>query len=157
MRIEFSTGAKKEIEKLLTHYPTKEAALLPTLHLAQKEFGYLSNEVMEYVAGLLGVSPVRVRDVVSFYDMFYPHPVGKYILRVCQTLSCSLMGAAMVVEHLENRLGVKAGETTPDRKFTLVKVECLASCGTGPAMMVNEKHYENLTEEKIDRILESLE
>jgi NADH-quinone oxidoreductase subunit E len=124
--------------------------------LAQKEFGHISNEVMKYVASLLSLSPAEVYDTVSFYFMFHTKPVGKNVIYVCHTLSCSIMGAKNIVKHIEDKLGVKVGETTSDGKFTLKKAECLGSCGTAPMMQVNDDYHENLTLEKVDRILESL-
>ncbi|MBI2339270.1 MAG: NADH-quinone oxidoreductase subunit NuoE [Deltaproteobacteria bacterium] len=154
--VEFSAENKKRLEEILSHYPTKQAALLPTLWLAQEQFGHISRETMEYVAGLLDVSPAHVYGVVTFYTMFRQKPGGKYHLQVCRTLSCALVGAESLLEHLKKKIGIAENETTPDGRFSLCTVECLASCGTGPAMMVNEKYYENLDPKKIDEILAGL-
>ncbi|MBI4594754.1 MAG: NADH-quinone oxidoreductase subunit NuoE [Candidatus Tectomicrobia bacterium] len=155
--MEFSQETKEKFTKILEKYPVTEAALLPTLHLAQKEFGYLSTESMDYVAQLLGLPPVRVYGVASFYTMFNRKPVGKYHIQVCTNLSCSLMGAEEMVKHLENRLHIKMGQTSADGKFTLSSVECLGSCGTAPMMQINDLYYENLTSERIDQIVAQLE
>ncbi len=154
--IEFSTQTKKKLEECLTHYPTRQAALLPTLWLAQEEFGTVTLEVMEYVAGLLDISPAHVYSVATFYTMFHLKPVGKYHLQVCRTLSCALMGGERILDHLKKRLGIEEGEVTPNGKFSLCAVECLASCGTAPAMMINEKYYENLDVQKVEKILDEL-
>jgi NADH-quinone oxidoreductase E subunit len=157
MAVEFSEAAKKEFEEILQHYPTKEAAMLPTLHLAKREFGHISLDVMNYIGKLLDLHPTRVANVVSFYTLFPREPEGKYVIQVCSTLSCQLMGAETVVEHIKKKLNIDVGETTPDKKFTLKKVECLGSCGTAPVMQINDDYYEQLTEEKIDQILDNLE
>lgn len=154
--MEFSKEAKKEFEECLTRYPTKQAALLPVLWLAQKEFKVITNDVMEYVAGLLDVSPAHVYGVTTFYTLFNLKPVGKYHIQVCRTLSCALQGAESIVEYLKKKLNIAEGESTPSGKYSLCTVECLASCGSGPAMMINEKYYENLDVLKLDQILDSL-
>jgi NADH-quinone oxidoreductase E subunit len=156
MALEFSLDTWKKFEEVVGRYPKREAALVPVLYLAQKEFGYLSVEAMEYVAKIMGLSPARVYSVVSFYTMLNMKPVGKYHFQVCRTLPCGLMGAERLTAHLKKKLGIELGETTPDGKFTLAEVECLASCGTAPMMQVNEDYYENLTEEKLDEILQTL-
>jgi len=156
MAVEFSEAAKKELEEILKHYPDRQAAMLPVLHLAKREFKAITPEVMEYVASLLEVPPIKVMDTTSFYTMFPRQKEGKYVIQVCSTLSCSLMGAETVVDYLKKKLNIDVGQTTPDGKFTLKKVECLGSCGTAPVMQINDDYYESLTEEKIDKILESL-
>ncbi len=157
MSIEFSPENKKKFEETLTHYPTRRAALLPTLWIAQRQFGWISPEVMEYIASLLEIPPVKVYEVATFYTMYNTKPVGKYHLQVCRTLSCELCGKEKIVNHLQSKLGIKAGETTADGRFTLTEVECLGSCGTAPMMQVNDDYFENLTPEKIDTILKGLE
>ncbi|OIP33440.1 MAG: NAD(P)H-dependent oxidoreductase subunit E [Deltaproteobacteria bacterium CG2_30_66_27] len=156
MSVVFSDTATAEFERLLTRYPDKEAVILPTLHLAQKEFGYVSDEAVVYVAGLLGVSPARIEGIATFYTMYDRKPVGKYHVQVCRNISCSLLGAEHLIEHVAMKLGVKPGGTTPDGKFTLSLAECLGSCGTAPVMQVNDDYYENLTEASIDAILDRL-
>jgi NADH-quinone oxidoreductase E subunit len=145
-----------EFRSILTRYPTKRAALLPTLHLAQREFGYISSETLEYIASLLELTPAEVWNAVSFYSLFYRKAMGMYVVQVCQTLSCSLLGAQHILDHLVKKLGINPGETTSDKRFSLLKVECLGSCGTAPVMRINDEYYENLTTEKIDALLDSL-
>jgi NADH-quinone oxidoreductase E subunit len=152
----FSEETRAKHDRLLTRYPDREAAILPTLYLAQREFGHLSDEAILYVADLLGFTPARIYGVATFYTMFNKKPVGKYHLQVCRNLSCSLMGAEHLIEHVARKIGVKPGETTADGRFTLSTVECLGSCGTAPVMQVNDDYYENLTEESIDAILDGL-
>lgn len=154
--MEFSSENKKKFEEILGHYPTKQAALLPTLWLVQEEFGYISEEAMKYVAGLLDLSPAHVYGVTTFYTMFHLKPPGKYSIQVCRTISCALVGSETILEYIKRKLGIDENEATSDGRFSLCTVECLGSCGTGPMMMVNEKYYENLTAEKVDRILEQL-
>jgi NADH-quinone oxidoreductase E subunit len=156
MTLEFSTSSKQRLEETLKLYPDKRAALLPALWLAQREFGYVSQEAMEYVAGLLGLSPAYVYGVSTFYSMYRKQPKGRHLIQVCTNISCALMGAEHVVEYLAQKLGIKAGGTTPDGKFSLVCVECLGACGGAPMMQVNDTYYENLTREKIDKILAEL-
>ena len=157
MALEFSPETLKKVQEAITRYPKKEAAMLPVLCLAQEEFGYLSQDAIEYVAEIMGLPPARVYGVVTFYTMRHTKPIGKYHIQVCRTLSCALLGAEKVAALLKARLGVEVGETTPDGKFTLSEVECLASCGTGPMMQINEDYYENLTGKKVEEILLSLE
>lgn len=131
--------------------------MLPALHVAQEDQGHLSPEVITEVADCFEVSPGDVESVASFYTMFHKRPVGKYLLQVCTNVSCSLMGAQHILDRISDKLGIKEGETTPDGKFTLATVECLGTCGTAPVMQVNEKFHENLTAEKVDELLESLD
>jgi NADH-quinone oxidoreductase subunit E len=129
---------------------------LPVLYLAQQEFGYLNHEAIEYVAKLMGQPPARVHGVVSFYTMLNMKPLGRHHIQLCRTLPCALRGATKITRFLKKTLGIEVGETTPDGRFTFSEVECLASCGTGPMMQVNDDYYENLSEEKITEILQSL-
>ena len=156
MPFQWTKENKIEIADILTRYPTKQAAMLPVLNLAQKEFGWIAPEVMEMVAKELDVSVAHVYGVVTFYTMYNRQPVGKYHLQVCRTLSCAMMGAEKLTEHLKCKLNIGLGETTPDKRFTMTEVECLASCGTAPAMVVNEEYYEEMTPELLDEILEKL-
>jgi NADH-quinone oxidoreductase subunit E len=153
MALQFSAAAKQKFEQIRSKYPTECAALLPALYLAQEEFGYVSLEAMEYVAKLLNVSPATVYGVATFYTMYNKAPVGKHLVQVCMNLPCALRGAEEVFEYISKKLGVKAGETTKDGKFTLMKVECLGACGNAPMMQVNDKYYEDLTPAKVDEIL----
>ncbi len=154
MTIQFSEESYKQFEEILTHYPNKRAAILPTFWLAQKEFGYLSPDTMEYIGQLLGLSPAYVASVASFYTMFNREPVGKFHVQVCTNLSCTLLGAEHILECLEKKLGVGLGQTTPDGNFTLSEVECLGSCGTAPVAQINDDYYENLTPEGTLRLLD---
>ena len=156
MAVEFSPAAKAKFDEILTRYPIKRAAIMPTLWLAQEEFGWLSNEVLEYVAGLLELSPAFTAGVASFYTMYYKQPVGKHHVQVCTNLSCALVGSDRIVDCLRERLGVGVGETTTDGKFTLSVVECLASCGTAPMMQINDDYCENLTPERTLEIIDRL-
>jgi NADH-quinone oxidoreductase subunit E len=151
-----SENAKAEIKQFKGKYPDPKSALLTALHVAQREHGWLSPEVMRDVAEVMELPPTEVASVTSFYTMFNRQPVGENLVQVCTNISCSLLGAEHIVEYLKNKLGIDLGETTPDNKFTLVTVECLGSCGTAPMMQINNTYYENLTEEKIDRILKEL-
>ena len=154
---EFSPQAKAEIERLLVRYPVKQAVLLPVLRIAEREFGRIDEASVACVARELGLSPGHVHGVLTFYTHYRRPGDGKYVVQVCSTLSCALRGAREVVRHLEDRLGIQPGQTTPDGKFTLKKVECLGSCGTAPVVQINDDYHEDLTPQKLDKILDSLE
>lgn len=147
---------ERELADILTRYPTKMAACIPLLHLCQDQNGWVSEEVMLFVAHKLDLPPAHVRGVVTFYTLFNQHPVGKHQVWVCKTLPCALRGAFDVLHQCEKRLGIKAGETTQDGKVTLRTAECLASCGTAPMMQVDKDYLENLTPERVDEILTRL-
>lgn len=153
----FSADSLALVHKIMKRYPEgkQKSALIPVLHLAQAEFGgWLSPQVMDYVASLLSIQPIEVYEVASFYTMFNLKPVGKCLIEVCRTSSCWLLGAEDIVRHIERKLNIKEGETTTDGMFTLKTVECLGSCGTAPMMMVGADFHENLTLEKVDDLLE---
>jgi len=156
MSLKFSPEAEKKIKEIIKHYPEKQSALLPILHLAQKEFGYINEEVENLVAQILDIKPIKVREVVTFYTMFHQKPVGKYHIQVCRNISCSLNGAEDLINYISEKLGIKVGETTPDQKFTLSVVECLGACEHAPCMQINSEYYGNLDKKKIDLILERL-
>ena len=156
MALEFSPETLKQFEATVARYPKKEAAMLPVLYLAQREFGHLGPEAIEYVARLMEQSPARVHGVVSFYTMYNVKPIGRHHIQVCRTLSCALGGAEKITAIIKKKIGIEPGQTTADGRFTLSEVECLASCGTAPMMQVNDDYYENLTEEKLTEILDSL-
>jgi NADH-quinone oxidoreductase subunit E len=157
MAVQFSVVTKQKFDELVTRYPQKKAALLPTLWLAQDEFGQLTPEVLEYVASLLDLPPSKPYAVASFYTMYNLKGQGKYKIEVCRTLSCAMCGAFDILEHLEHKLGIKTGETTPDGRFTLGTAECLGSCGTAPMFQINgHEYYEDLTTAKVDEILAGL-
>ncbi len=152
----FKPETEAEIVELLAKYPTKKAALLPVLHLAQRDYGWMSDDAMALVAKRLDLPVAHVYGVVTFYTMYHQKPVGKYVIEVCRTLSCAMMGAEKITRCLEKKLGIKVGETTPDNLYTLAEVECLASCGTAPAASINGAYYENLTPEKVGKVLQEL-
>lgn len=155
--VKFSAETEALMQSIISRYPEgrHKSALLPLLHLAQAESdGWLSVPVMNRVAEILNIKPIEVFEVASFYTMFHLKPVGKCLIEVCRTSSCWLRGANDIVHHIENRLGIKNGETTPDGKFTLTTVECLGSCGTAPMLQIGEDFHENLTMEKVDQLLE---
>ena len=147
---------EQAIAELLTHYPLAEAALLPVLHKVQDELGWLPLAAMDWVAERLALPRTRVYSVASFYTMFLREPPGRHRLEICTNLSCSLMGAEHLRNHLCQRLGIKPGQTTPDGEITLTEVECLGSCGTAPVMIVDDEYHESLTPDKIDALLDGL-
>lgn len=155
-RVEFPEAVKKRFDEVLTRYPNKEAALLPTLHLVQETWGWISPEAVHYVGGLLDLSPATVFGVVSFYDMYNQKPVGKYQLRVCTNLSCMVSNAYDIYEGLCEKLGVQPHETTRDGLYTVVEVECLGSCGTAPVVQVNNDYHENMSVPKMEELLTRL-
>ena len=158
--LKFSSESLAVIEKIIARYPEgkHKSALIPVLHIAQAEFdGWLSPEAMNAVAAILKLQPVEVYEVASFYTMFNLKPVGKCLIEVCRTSSCWLRGANEIVEHIENKLNIKDGETTADGMFTLKTVECLGSCGSAPMMMIGAQFHENLSYEKVDTILATCE
>ena len=151
-----SESSKSRIRDLFPRYPEKRSAMLAALRIAQEEHGYVTEEAMADIAVLLEQTPVQVYETATFYTMFSLQPVGKHVIQVCRTLSCALVGADGLVRYLEQTLAIKPGETTPDGLFSLKTVECLAACGAGPMMQINDDYYEYLTREKIDRILADL-
>ena len=154
--VEFPAEAKKRFDYILTRYPNKEAALLPTLHLAQEVWGWISPEVVHYVGSLLDLSPATVFGVVSFYNMYNQKPVGKYHLQVCTNLSCMVNNAYDIYDHLCAKLAVKPGDITPDGLYTVTEVECLGSCDTAPVVQVNNDYHENIDVKKMDELLTRL-
>lgn len=148
---------KKELgERYLPRYPTKRAALLPALHMIQHHYNWIPTRALQEVAEFLEISPAEALDTASFYEEYWLKPKGKYLIQVCRSLACAICGSKRLTRHLERKLGIAAGETTPDGKFTLIELECLGSCGTAPAMLVNEVLYENLTPESLDKIIDAL-
>ena len=152
----FSPEVEAEIDRHIAKYPVQRSAILPIMFIVQRERGYLDAAGIAYIARRLDLTITDVWEVATFYTMINLKPVGKYHIQVCRTLSCQLLGAEKIVEHISKRLGIKPGETTPDGRFTLSWVECLGSCGTAPAMQIGFDYYENLTPEKVDEILDSL-
>lgn len=156
MSKQFSSETVQKIKEVITHFPTKRAALLPVLRMAEEEWGYLDEPACEVVARYLEISPAHVYGVLSFYTHFKRAWHGRYRIMFCRTLMCDLRGGAEIFEHIQKKLGISSGERTVDGLFSLEKVECLASCGTAPAMQINENYYENLSPEKVNEILENL-
>src|SRR5947209_10237003 len=152
-----SQKAIEEIEALKARYPSARSALMPALYIAQDENGgYLSKEALRDVADVMGLTPADVESVASFYSMYNKRPVGKYMIEVCTNISCSLLGAQSLAQHIEERLGVPIGENTPDGLFTVKRVECMAACGGAPAIQVNGLYHENMTAERFDALVEEL-
>lgn len=142
------------VAEILKRYPvSKRSAALPVLHLIQERLGSISNEAIEWAARQLDVHPVHLLELVTFYPMFRQQPVGRYHIKVCRTLSCQLNGGDRLREHLLKKLQIRPDETTPDGRFTVSEIECLASCGTAPCMMINEEIHEGVTPQKADEIL----
>jgi NADH-quinone oxidoreductase E subunit len=156
MPIEFSAQAKQRIERLLTQYPNRQAALLPVLHLAQDEFGHLGDEALHLVAATLELPHAHVFGVVTFYTMFHREKEGRNELMVCTNVSCMLRGGYDILHHIEKRLGITAGESTPDGCFHLVEEECLAACANAPMMICGDRYFLDLTPEKVDAALDEL-
>jgi NADH-quinone oxidoreductase subunit E len=156
--ISFTPERLTRTQEIIARYPEgkQKSALLPLLHLAQEQWGWLSSEVMDYVASLLQIEPIEVYEVATFYTMFHLEPVGKNVIEYCRTGPCCLMGGEDIYGYLREKLGIEAGQTTADGLFTLKEVECLAACGWGPVFQIREKYYMNLTRERIDEIVEEL-
>jgi len=152
----FSETLVKKLNAIVSKSETKRSALIPVLREIQNEYGYLSAQSMEEAATMLGISPSSVQNVATFYTMFFTEPAGKHIVWVCRTLSCALRGAEHVEHYMCDKLGIKTGETTPDGKITLMEAECLASCGTAPAMLVDNTLEENLTKARVDQVIQEL-
>jgi NADH-quinone oxidoreductase E subunit len=152
-----SEQAKQRMRDIAARYPVARSAILPALHIAQQEESYITPEGLQTVAELLGLTVDDVESVATFYTMYYQRPPGKKVIKVCNSISCYLRGCDGLIEHLEARLGIKRGETTPDGKFTLLTAECLASCGTAPVLQVNDEFVENVTPEKADVLINELD
>jgi len=158
--VEFSPSLIAKFDEIVARYPQgkQKSGLLPILHEVQAELGWLSPVAMDKVAGYLGILPIEVYEVASFYTMYFLKPQGKYMLEVCRTGPCCLVGAEKLMVHIEEKLGVKEGEVTPDGLFSWRGVECLAACGFGPVLQIGPEYtfYENLNEEKVDKLIEDL-
>lgn len=144
---------KDEIAEIISRYPVKRSALIPLLYVAQRDEGYVTETAMKEIAALLQLTPSQVYETATFYTMVNLKRVGTFHIQVCKSLMCALVGSDTVIGWIKRKLGIGPGETTADGLFTLSAVECLAACGTGPMMQINDDYYERLTEEKIDRIL----
>ena len=156
MSLKLSPQSLKRVKEVMTHYPNKQAALLPILQIVQEEKGYVPEEMEADIAETVEVPVVRVREVITFYTLYNRQPVGKYHVQMCRTISCTLCGHRELLKYMKEKLGVEAGQTSPDGKYTLNVVECLAACEMAPAMQINEKYYGNLSVERIDEILANL-
>jgi NADH-quinone oxidoreductase subunit E len=143
-------------KKYFPRYPTKRAVLLPTLHAVQHQYGWIPTAAMEEIATFLEITPAEVMDTATFYEEYWLKPKGKYLIQVCRSLACEICQSKQLTEHVQKKLNVEIGETTADGRFTLVELECLGSCGTAPAVLVNEVLHENLTPEKLDAELNKL-
>jgi len=150
---EKSVNRIKEKVKL---YPRRKSAILPALTIAYRQVGHLNEDIYREISAIIKVPYIEIAEAATFYTLFPKKPVGKYLIQVCHNISCALLGADSLITYLEEKLGIKKGETTPDGLFTLVSVECLGSCATAPMMQVNQDYYENLTREKVDKIIEEL-
>lgn len=158
--IEFSPTLITKFNELVSRYPAEKqkSALLPILHLVQAEYGWLSSSVMDRVADYLEILPIEVYEVATFYTMYFTKPTGKFMLEVCRTGPCCLVGAERIMKHIEVKLGVREGEITSDGLFSWRGVECLAACGMAPVLQIGPEYtfYENLTEESVDQLIENL-
>jgi NADH-quinone oxidoreductase E subunit len=151
-----SEQARQQISQVAEKYPQVRSAILPALHVAYDEHGYISDEMFQEISEVLGIKFVDVASAASFYTYFPKRPRGKYLIQVCRNISCALLGSQHLTRYLLQKLGVELGETTADGMFTVVEVECLGSCTTAPMMQINDDYYESLTREKVDKILEEL-
>ncbi len=158
MNAPLTPALRGKFDALRALYPPemKTSLVLPLLHCVQDEQGYVTEADAERIAEYIGMPAIQVVEALTWYTMFERGPQGRYVIKVCRNIACSLRGGERVLAHLEQRLGIRAGETTPDGRYTLKTVECLASCGTAPAMQIDRTYHERLDEAKIDRILESL-
>ena len=152
------TEIHEALDELSQHYPTREALLLPALHMAQEHWdGWLPEEAIEAVAEELGLAPAKVYGVVTFYDLFHDKPVGRHRIRVCDNLSCTLRGAREILEAIQDELGVRQNVVTSDERCSFAHFECLGSCDTAPMMMVDDQYHENLTPAKAREIVQGLD
>jgi NADH-quinone oxidoreductase subunit E len=157
MNFEFTQENLERIENVLQKYPVKKAAVMPVLYIAQEQNGWISGEVITVIAEKLEMHPEEVLGVVTFYTMYHKKPAGKFHIQVCTNVSCMLRGGYDIYNQVKGKLGIDNGEVTFDERFSLEEVECMGSCGTAPMIAVNEDFYENLSQEEVDKILESLQ
>jgi NADH-quinone oxidoreductase subunit E len=158
--VEFSPALIKQFDDIVSRYPQgkQKSGLLPILHLVQAEYGWVSPAAMDKVAEYLGIQHIEVYEVATFYSMYFMRPQGKYVLEVCRTGPCCLVGAEKIMDHIEQKLGVKEGDVTADGVFSWRGVECLAACGYGPVLQIGPEYtfYENLTNDSVDKLIEGL-
>ena len=155
----FSAEALRQVEIIFKRYPEeyRDSAVMPVLHLAQREFGgWLSQDALDYVAEVVGMAPMRVYEVATFYTMYNLKPVGKYHVQVCTNISCWLCASDGIVKALEAKLAIAMGSTSEDARFTLCEVECLGACVNAPMMQINDDYYENLTSDRVSEIIDRL-
>jgi NADH-quinone oxidoreductase subunit E len=151
------TDANAEVAReIIGRYPLPKSALIPLLHLAQEQDGWVTDDAMEHIAELVDVTPAEVLGTCSFYEMFKREPVGDYVVNVCTNISCMLLGGEELLHHLEQRLGIKAGDTTPDGKFTLEDVECIAACTEAPCLQVNYRYFHRIGNDEVDVLIDDL-
>jgi NADH-quinone oxidoreductase subunit E len=143
-------------KEIIGRYPRPKSALIPVLHLAQEQDGYVSEDAMEHIADLVGVTPAEVLGTASFYEMFKREPVGEYLINVCTNIACMLLGGEELLHHLEDTLGIRPGSTTPDGKFTLEDVECIAACTEAPCLTVNYRYFHQITHDEADQLVADL-
>lgn len=153
MTFVFTPEQKRRIEAICSRYPVRRAAVLPVLWMVQEQEGWVSKDAMRAVSEILDISPTAVYEVVTFYTMFEETPCARHHVQVCRTIGCWLRGGKQVTRYIENKLGVKVGQHTPDNRFKLSEVECLGSCGTAPMMQIGNDYFEDLTPDKVDQIL----
>jgi NADH-quinone oxidoreductase E subunit len=152
-----SERARQRMRDLAARYPAARSAVMPALYIAQQEEGYITREALQAVAEAIGMTVDDVESIATFYTMYYQQPPGKRVIKVCTSISCYLRNCDALVDHLEQRLGIKRGETTADGNYTLMTTECLASCGTAPVLQVNNEFVENVTLEMADALVDEWE
>ena len=152
----FTPESDATAREIIARYPRPKSALIPLLHLAQEQDGFVADDAMEHIAELVGVTPAEVLGTCSFYEMFKREPVGRYLVNVCTNISCQIMGGYELLEHVEESLGIKAGSTTPDGLFTIEDVECIAACTEAPCLQVNYRYFHRIGNDEVDSLLEDL-
>lgn len=155
--VTLSPRAEARLKEIAARYPNSRSAVMPALYIAQEELGHITPEAVEWVSQRLGIPPVQVMEVATFYTMYYKKPVGRYHVQVCRTLSCALRGAKQLTERLYERFGVAPNEVTADGMWSYEEVECLGSCGSAPMCEINDHYFENLTPQKLDELLDRIE
>jgi len=156
MEISFNPDELAQIDNFKSKYPSQQSAIMDVLWLAQKKWGWISPEIIEYIARLLDLPASSVEGVVSFYTMYFKQPMGKYHIQVCTNISCMLLGGENIYEYIKDKLGIDNHQTTNDGKFSLEEVECMGACGESPMIAINEDYYYNMNKEKIDKLLAEL-
>ena len=155
--VKLSEAAEKRLQELVKRYPSPKSAIMPALYLAQEELGWVSDQAVSWVSERLSIAPAHVREVATFYTMYYKKPVGRYHVQVCRTLSCMICGAKEISAFLRQRFGLAPGEISKDGQWSWEEVECLGSCGTAPMVEINDSYFENLTPAKLGELLDRIE